>query len=260
MKKIQGMVLAGLLIMANSVLGEVKTHPVEYASKGTIMEGMVAYDDANKDAKPGILIVHDWMGLGPFAEDKAKKLAKEGYVAFAMDVYGKGVRPKDEKEAAALANKYKDNRPLLQDHMRAAYDKLISMKGVDPHKIIVMGYCFGGTAALELARSGAPLAGTVVFHGGLSNPTPENAKNIKGKVLVMQGADDPIVAPAEVKAFKDEMQKGGVDMIFIAYPNAVHAYTNPQAGNDKSKGVAYNEQADKKSWNEFETFLKNLFK
>lgn len=249
-----------LLLMLNSAMAAVKTQTVEYASKNTALEGVVAYsDDASQGTKPGILIIHDWMGIGPFTEEKAKKLAKEGYVAFAIDVYGKGVHPRDEKEAGSLASKYKGNRVLLRERVRAAYDKLIAMKGVDPHKIVVMGYCFGGTAALELARSGAPLAGTVVFHGGLSNPTPEDAKHIKGKVLVMQGADDPIVGPAEVNAFKEEMQKAGVDMVFIAYPGAVHAYTNPHAGNDKSKGVAYNAQADKKSWDKFETFLKNIF-
>lgn len=247
------------LLMANSAMGEIITKPVEYTSNGTTLEGFVAYDDAKKGPLPGILVVPDWMGLGAFPEEKAKKLAKEGYVAFAVDVYGKGIRPHDTKQASSMMSKYTNNRPLLRERMRSAFDQLVAMKDVDPHKIVVMGYCFGGTAALELARSGAPLAGTVVFHGGLSNPTPEDAKEIKGKVLVMQGADDPIVGPSEVNAFKDEMQKAGIDMTFIAFPDAVHAYTNPAAGNDKSKGIAYNADADKKSWAEFEKFLKKLF-
>ncbi len=132
------------------------------------------------------------------------------------------------------------------------------MKQVNPRKILVIGYCFGGTTALELARSGAPLVGTVSFHGGLSTPTPEDAKNIKGPVLAMHGADDPNVPPAEVKAFKDEMSRAKVKLEFIAYPGAVHAFTNPAAGNDNSKGAAYNANADKKSWIAFEKFLKQV--
>ena len=134
------------------------------------------------------------------------------------------------------------------------------MKKTNKNKVVVMGYCFGGTTALELARSGAPLAGTAVFHGGLSTPMPADAKKIKGPVLVMHGADDPTVPPAEVKAFKDEMNNAGVAMKFVSYPGAVHAFTNPAAGNDNSKGAAYNATADKESWIEFEKFLKTVLK
>lgn len=247
------------LLAANNAFAAIKTEPMEYRAGDITMQGYVAYDDAAKTPQPGILIVPDWMGLGQFAKDKAEQLAKEGYVAFAVDVYGKGVRPKDNNEAAALATKYKDDRNLLRYHMQAAYDKFTSMKEVDPKKIVVMGYCFGGTAALELARNGAPLVGTATFHGGLSNPTPENAKNIKGSVLVMHGADDPNVNAQEVAAFKKEMQEANVNLTFVAYPGAVHAFTNPDAGSDNSKGVAYNKNADKKSWIEFEKFLKKVF-
>ncbi len=248
--------ILGSLCMANNVFAAIKTENVDYTNNGTTMEGFVAYDDAAKNPQPGILIVHDWMGLGKFTKEKAEKLAKEGYVAFAVDVYGKGIRPKDQKEAGEFAKKYKDDRNLLRAHMNAAYDKLKSMKEVDPNKIVVMGYCFGGTAALELARSGVPLKGTATFHGGLSSPTPADAKNIKGPVLVMHGADDPNVPPKEVQAFKEEMKNGGVQLTFIAYPGAVHAFTNPDAGNDNSKGAAYNKEADQSSWKEFEKFLK----
>ncbi|MEI7669386.1 MAG: dienelactone hydrolase family protein, partial [Pseudomonadota bacterium] len=183
---------------------------------------------------------------------------KEGYVSFAADVYGKNIRPKDAKEAATFATKYKNDRALLRSHIIAAYNQIAEIKQVDNKKIVVMGYCFGGTTALELARSGAQLSGTVSFHGGLSNPTPENAKNIKTPVLVMHGADDPFIPPAEVQAFKDEMKKAGVNLQFITYPNAVHSFTNPAAGNDNSKGAAYNASADKASWVEFEKFIKSV--
>jgi len=248
------------MFIASSASAAIKTERVEYSAAGTTMEGYVAYDDAITTPRPGILIVHDWMGLSPFTEGKAEQLAKEGYVAFAVDVYGKGVRPANADEAGKLTGKYKGDRPLLQAHMRAAYDKLVAMPQVDKTKIVVMGYCFGGTAALELARSGVPLVGTATFHGGLSNPSPENAKNIHGRVLTMHGADDPFVPPAEVQAYKDEMKTAGVDMTFISYPGAVHAFAVPSAGNDNSKGAAYNAAADKASWADFEKFLKEVLK
>jgi len=241
--------------LMNSAAGKMVTKPVEYSSNGDVMEGYIAYDDANKTPMPGILIVHDWMGLRDFTKQKAEKLAKQGYVAFAVDVYGKDVHPKDAKEASELATKYKDDRKLMREHIRAAFDKLVSMSEVDPKKVVVMGYCFGGTVALELARSGAYLVGTVVLHGGLYTPTPQDDSNIKGRVLVLHGADDPNVPPAEVKAFKQEMKAAKVKMKFVAYKGAVHAFTNPEAGNDNSKGAAYNAKADKKSWMELERFL-----
>ncbi|MBI3544427.1 MAG: dienelactone hydrolase family protein [Deltaproteobacteria bacterium] len=249
-------IACGALSFMTQAHAAIKTQAVEYSAGGTTMQGFVAYDDAKKGPRPGILIVHDWMGLGPFAKDKARQLAGEGYVAFAADIYGKGVRPKSPAEAGKLAGKFKSDRPLLRERVRAAFDKLVAMKQTDAKKVVAMGYCFGGTTALELARSGAPLAGTASFHGGLSTPTPEDAKNIHGPVLAMHGADDPNVPPSEVEAFKEEMKKAGVKMKFVAYPGAVHAFTNPAAGNDNSKGAAYNAEADKKSWVEFEQFLK----
>lgn len=252
--------LATSLFLTHSAMAVVKTQLIEYTIEGTTMEGFLAYDDAKKTPQPGIMIVPDWMGLGEFSKQKAESLAKEGYVAFAVDVYGKGVRPKSSEEAGKLADTYKNNRPLLREHMKAAYNKLIEMKQVNPKKIMVMGYCFGGMGALELARTGAPLVGTATFHGTLSNPTPEDAKNIKSAVLVMHGADDPHVNKNEVEAFKKEMKNANVNLKFVQYPGAVHAFTNPEAGNDNKKGVAYNARADKKSWEEFQQFLKKIFK
>lgn len=247
------------LLMTSNAYAAIRTKSVDYTSAdGTKMQGYVAYDDSIGSVRPGILIVHDWMGIGQFTKDKAELLAKQGYVAFAVDIYGVGNNPKNVDEAGKIATKYKSDRAMLRSHIRAAYDALTAMKQVDKDKILVMGYCFGGTTALELARSGAPLVGTVSFHGGLSNPTPADAKNIKGPVLVMHGADDPLVPPAEVQAFKDEMKKANVKMTFVAYPGAVHAFTNPAADSLNIKGVGYNADADKGSWKEFEKFLKQV--
>lgn len=249
--------IIALLFSLNSfsaVNGE--TH--EYQSGGKTMQGYVARDTSLKNTLPAILIVHDWMGPSSFTEEKAKKLAKMGYFAMAVDIYGKGVRPKNATEAGQLATQYKNDRALLQSRMKDAYDDLIKIPAVDKNQIIVMGYCFGGTSALELARTGVELAGVVSFHGGLANPNPSNAKNIKGSVLILHGGDDPMVPPTEVEAFRTEMAKANKRFEMISYPGAVHAFTNPGAGNDPKKGAAYNEKADKASWLAFEKFLTAL--
>ncbi len=244
----------------SQLMAAVKSEVINYHSDGAALQGYVAYDDDSKKPLRGILIVPDWMGVGQFAKDKADLLAKEGYAAFVVDVYGKENQPKDQIQAGKLATEYKNDRKLLRSRMNAAFDKFKSMNMVNPNQIMVMGYCFGGTGALELARSGAPVVGVSTFHGGLSSPTPIDAKNIKAPVLVMHGADDPYVPPSEVQAFKKEMKDANVNLTFIAYPGAVHAFTNPQAGNDNSKGAAYNKEADEKSWQAFEKFLKSIFK
>lgn len=243
----------------------VKTETLIYNSNGDTMEGFLAYDESSQNSsaqsklRPGILVVHDWMGLGSFTKNKATELAGQGFIVLAVDVYGQGLRPKNADEAAQFAGKFKNNRTLFRAHLRAAYDKLLTKKNIDPNKIAVMGYCFGGTGALELARSGAKLAGTISFHGGLSNPTPPDASKIQGRVLILHGADDPHVPPTEVISFQEEMKKAQIKFDFISYPGAMHAFAVPSAGTNIKSGVAYNAEADKKSWLAFENFLKEIF-
>lgn len=250
-----------LVLSTHFAFAALKKETVEYKAGTTALEGFIAQDEApakSTTGKPAILIVHDWMGLNDHAKEKAEELAKMGYVAFAVDIYGKGVRPQNVEEAKTQATKYKSDIPLLRARIMAAYDKLLTLKNVDPKKVVIIGYCFGGTTALELMRSGAPLAGAGIFHGGLSTPNPKDANNIKGPILVMHGADDPYVPAAEVEAFKKEMKDAKVNMTFISYPKAVHAFTVKAAGNDNSKGAAYNAAADKKSWSDFKKFLAGL--
>lgn len=235
-----------------------KSESLEYAQAGTALEGYLAYPET-KDKRPGVLVFHDWMGLGPNPKMRADMLAKLGYVALAADLYGKGVRPTTPAEAGKLAGQYKEDRATLRARGQAAFDKLVASGKVDPQKIAVIGYCFGGTAALELARSGAPLAGTVSFHGGLATPHPEDAKNIKGRVLVLHGADDPFVKPEEVQAFETEMRTAKIDWQLVAYGGAVHAFTVEAAGSDPSKGAAYDKKADLRSWDEMKRFFDELF-
>ncbi len=232
------------------------TKTLEYqATDGALLEGYVAYLDLPGKVRPGILIAHDWLGVGDFVRKKAEQLAAMGYVALAADVYGKGIRPTSVPEASGLTRQYRADRASLRARIRAAYDALCTLDQVDAKHIVAMGYCFGGTTALELARSGADLVGTASFHGGLSNPNPQDTRQIRGKVLIMHGADDPFVPPEEVMEFKQTMQEARIDMRFVAYPHAVHGFTNPDADLNQNKGLAYNAEADQASWQAFEAFL-----
>jgi dienelactone hydrolase len=186
-------------------------------------------------------------------------LAGLGYVAFAADVYGKGIRPASAEEAAKLAGKFKGDRSLFRERLRAALDHLRKEPLVDKERIAAIGYCFGGTGVLELARSGADLLGVVSFHGGLDSPGPDGGKAIHAKVLVLHGADDPFISPAQIASFQEEMRKGGVDWQMVYYGGAVHAFTNPGAGPDNSRGAAYNAPADDRSWRAMRDFFDEIF-
>ena len=236
------------------------TEPIEYKHGDVVLEGYLAYDDSTQDKRPGVLVVHEWTGHNPYVRKRAEQLAGLGYVAFALDMYGKGVQAKDAKEAAQLASTYKNDRKLMRARANAGLDVLRKQPLVDTERLAAIGYCFGGTTVLELARGGADLAGVVSFHGDLATPTPEDARNIKGKVLALHGADDPFVPPAVVAAFEEEMRKGGVDWQLVKYGGAVHSFTNPGAGNDNSRGAAYNEKADHRSWEAMKVFFAEILK
>jgi dienelactone hydrolase len=247
------------LLFAATVRAAVKTEVVEYKHGDKVLEGYLAYDDATKDKRPGVLIVHEWMGHNPYVRQRAEQLAKLGYVAFALDMYGKGVHAKDATEAAKMAGEFKNDRKLMRARAGAGLDVLRKNELVDTKRVAAIGYCFGGTTVLELARAGNDVAGVVSFHGDLASPKPEDAKNIKCKVLALHGADDPFVKPEVVAAFEDEMRKAGVDWELVAYGNAVHSFTNPGAGNDPSKGAAYNEKADHRSFQAMLVFFDEIF-
>jgi dienelactone hydrolase len=245
-------------VQSTNRLQNLRSSTVEYKEGNTTLEGYLVYDASRTNVtSPTVIVFHEWMGLNDFSKRQADSLAALGYVAFAADVYGKGIRPTTPQEAGKLASTYRDDRALFRRRANAALDYVNTLAQVDRNKIAAIGYCFGGTAALELARSGAKLAGIVSIHGGLSSPTPQDARNIKGKVLVQHGAEDPNVPPAEVQAFMDEMKSAGVDYQFHAYADAVHAFTNPAAGNDKSRGAAYNPVAAKRAWDQMLLFFTN---
>ena len=247
-------------VCAVSVQAAIQTRTVEYQQGDTTLEGFVAWDDALPGVRPGVLVVHQWMGLTDYEKHRAEMLAQLGYVAFCADIYGKGVRPQNTTEAGALAGKYKSDRQLLRARVNAGLDALRQQPLVDPGHLAAIGYCFGGTTVLELARSGAELNGVVSFHGGLDAPNPDDGKNIKCKVLVLHGADDPFSSPQDIAALENEMRQGGVDWQLVKFGGAVHAFTQPLAGNDNSKGAAYNEKADRRSWEYMKLFFNEIFK
>lgn len=248
-----------VLMMVSSAGANVVSEFVDYKHGEVDLRGYLAYDNSLEGVRPGVLVVHDWMGEGAFNRKVSEKLAKLGYVAFSADIYGAGIRPNNNKEAGAQAGIYRKDRSLMRLRADAGLQVLLGHKLVDPSRVAAMGYCFGGGVTLELARSGAPLAGAVSFHGNLDTPNPADGKNIKAKVLVLHGADDPNVPQDQVLAFQKEMREAGVDWQFIAYGNAVHAFTNPAAGNDNSRGAAYNEKADRRSWQAMQTFFQEIF-
>ena len=246
--------LAAIPILSGASAGvaqaAVKVQTVDYKQGDTTLEGWLVYDDAKQGKRPGVIVFPAWNGPDQDAKTSAQNLAKLGYVAFVADVYGKGIRPADPKGAIAEVGKYMKNRPLLRDRAKAAFDQLSKNPMVNPQKIAAIGYCFGGAGALDLARSGAPVIDTVTFHGDLVSPTPQDDANIKGRVLVLHGAADPIIGQKDQDAFRKEMSDAHVKWQMVLYGGAVHSFTQKDAGNDPSKGAAYDAYADKASWAE----------
>jgi dienelactone hydrolase len=249
------------LLSSGIARAEIVTGTADYSHDGTALEGYFAYDseEAAAGPLPAVMVIHAWKGLGEYEMMRARMLAEEGYYAFAVDVYGKGQRPQSREESAAFSGKYKNDRPLFRGRLLAAFEWLKTQPQVSVGEVAAIGYCFGGTGALELARSGAPVTGVVSFHGGLSSPTPADAANIKGKVLVLHGAADPNVPMTEVTAFADEMHAANIDWDLVMYGGAVHSFTEEAAGSDPSKGAAYDADADRRSWEAMHEFFDELF-
>lgn len=246
------------LLLTTMMTTPLNGNSVDYKDGDTVLEGYLAKPDKDIVA-PAVLVIHQWGGLGDYEKRRADMLAKMGYVAFAVDVYGKGVRPTGQARGQ-MAGKFKGDRPLFRQRLSAALDYVRGVPGVDKKRVAAIGYCFGGTGALELARSGADILGAVSFHGGLDGANPETAKQIKAKVLVLHGADDPFVPAKDITAFMEEMRAGKVDWSMISYGNAVHSFTEVEAGNDNSRGAAYNAEADRRSWDAMQDFLGEIFR
>lgn len=246
-------------LAATPLSREIKSETVAYKDGDVALEGVVMWDPAVAGRRPGVMVVHEWRGLGDDAKMRAGLLARLGYVAFACDMYGKGVYAKDHEEAGRLAGAFFGDRSKMRGRAAAGLAVLRGRAEVDPTKLAVMGYCFGGTTSLECARAGFEgVRGVASFHGNLSAPEPAKPGAVSAKVIVFHGAEDRSVNPG-VAGFQDEMRAAKADWQFVSYGGAVHSFTVRAAGDDPSRGAAYDAKADRRSWTALKSFLEECF-
>jgi dienelactone hydrolase len=259
-KLMAGAVLA--LSLSTSGYAAIKEEPVTYKDGDTAMKGFVVYDDAIKAKRPGIVVVHEWWGITKHVRDSARQLAGMGYTAFVADMFGDGKTADNPKDAGALSGAVRKNTPVQLSRFNAARAQLAKHSTVDAKRIGAVGYCFGGSVVLDMARAGVDLAGVAAFHAGLGTQQPAAPGKVKAKVLVLNGADDPFIKPDSVEAFKKEMDAAKVDYRYLNYPGAVHAFTSPEATENGKKfnlPLAYHPEADKQSKAEMAKFFSGLF-
>ncbi|HXX56578.1 MAG TPA: dienelactone hydrolase family protein [Thermodesulfovibrionales bacterium] len=241
---------------------DIEGKAVSYSAQGVVMKGYLAYDKGISGRRPGVLVVHEWWGLNDYTRKRARMLAEMGYTALALDMYGGGKQAIHPDDAGKFSSELMKNFDVAKARFMAALDFLKQQPTVDPLRIAAIGYCFGGGVVLNMAREGVDLKGVASFHGGLNAVKPAQPGAVKAKVLVLHGADDKFITPEQIDAFKNEMKNAGVDYRFIAYPGAIHGFTNPEADEYAKKfnlPLGYNAEADRKSWEELEKFLSTIF-
>jgi dienelactone hydrolase len=236
------------IAMGTAASAAIKTKEVEYRQGDTTLQGFLAWDGAAKGKRPGILVVHEWWGHNEHARNQARRLARAGYVAFALDMYGKGKVATHPGDAEAFMKEATKDPAVLTARFDAALARLKQETRVDPERVAAIGYCFGGSVVLGMARAGADLAAVVSFHGALATATPAQAGKVKARVLVLTGADDPMIPPEQVLAFEEEMREASARFEVVSYPGARHSFTNPEAHRAGMEALAYDAQADEKSW------------
>ena len=250
------------LVLTAAAQAAVREEAVTYKDGDFVMKGYITYDDARKGPRPAVLVVHEWWGITKHVRDSARALAELGYVAFAVDMFGDGKTADNPKDAGALAGAVRKDTAAMRSRFEAALSRLKQHEGVDAKRVGAIGYCFGGSVVLEMARAGTPLAGVVSFHGNLVTSAPAAAGKVKAKVLALNGADDPFVKPDSIDAFKKEMEAAKVDYRIVNYPGAVHAFTNPEAtekGKTFNLPLAYHAEADRQAKAEMVKFFGGLF-
>jgi dienelactone hydrolase len=258
-------VFALVLGVAGVATGQPKIQgkTVEYSAQGVVMKGYLAYDENIKGKRPGVLVVHEWWGLNDYARKRAQMLAGLGYTALAVDMYGEGKQATNPPDAEKLSSEVMKDFDVAKARFVAAMDFLKQQPTVDPTRIAAIGYCFGGSVVLSMAGQGVDLKGVASFHGTLAAVKPPQPGMVKAKILVFNGGADKFNTPQQIEAFKQEMKAAGADFQFISYPGAMHSFTNPDAnayGKKFNLPLAYNANADKKSWNEMKNFLSPIFK
>lgn len=241
----------------------IKTEEVSYSSDGTTLKGFLTYDENKEGVRPGVIVVHEWWGLNSYARKRAEMLAGLGYVALAIDMFGNGKQADHPDDAGKFAMEVMSNMETAKARFNAGVRLLKEQSQTDNSKIAAIGYCFGGGVVLRMACAGADLDGVVSFHGSLPTDSVSNPENVKAKMLVCSGTDDPFTPREVVDGFKKAMDDAGIDYKYISYPGAVHAFTNPAAdslGKKFNLPLAYNKEADEKSWAEMQKFFKEIFK
>lgn len=262
MKRIAMCVMSLIAMLGVSIAqasADVVTQEVEYRDGETVLRGYLAYDDTLTEPVPGVLICHQWMGLGDHEKNTARRLAAMGFVAFALDIYGVDNRPTNRSEAGAAAGFFYANPDGLRRRAKLGLEQLREHSWSDDDRLAAIGFCFGGSTVLELARSGADIDGVVSLHGGLDTKKPASAGATNAKVLVLHGADDPHVPMEDVATFVKEMREADVDWQLVMYGGAVHGFTQRSAGDDPSKGAAYDADAAKRAWQHMMTFFDEIF-
>jgi dienelactone hydrolase len=256
-------IFLGILLATVSVArGEVRGEPVTYTDGTTTLKGYLAYDDATPGKRPGILVVHEWWGQNEYARKRARMLAKLGYVALAVDMYGEGKQATHPEDAGKFSGEILKHMDVGRKRFLAARKLLAGQRFTDPARIGAIGYCFGGGVVLQMARDGVNLAGVVSFHGGLKTDAPAKPGAVKAKILVATGAADPFNPPDQVDAFEREMKAAGADFRVISYPGVKHSFTNPDAdvyGKKFNLPLEYNAEADRNSWEEMQRFFGKIF-
>lgn len=227
---------------------------IDYTCGDVTLQGYLSWNDRSNAPRPAVLVSHAWGGRDDFTHDRADALADMGYAAFALDVYGKGVRGGSVEENQALMTPFLQDRARLRQHLLAALNIVRKQPEVDPSRVAAIGYCFGGLCVLDMARAGVDLKGVVSLHGLLNKPDNIANADIRSKVLVLHGHDDPMVPPEQVLTFEQEMSAAGADWQLHAYGNTQHSFTNPEADNP-DLGAAYSAAADRRSWRSMQDFL-----
>jgi len=250
------------LVLTCPVFAKINTRAVVYEHDGVKLEGWLAYDESGAAKQPGAIVIHEWWGRDDFAKQKAEKMARLGYVAFAIDMYGQGVTTEDPKRAGELAGQFY-GKPLMAARARAGLEALLATGLVDAKRVAAVGYCFGGSTAMALAYSGAPLAGIVSLHGG-PVAAPADAKGrITTRFLICHGAVDPFVSKESLDNFLRSLDDTGIDYQFVSYAGAKHAFTNPQSDARRVAlgldGIAYQAEASHRSWGHMKQFLAEIF-
>jgi dienelactone hydrolase len=255
--------LAMLLFASSLAQATVQGKEVTYTAGGTTLKGYIAYDDAIKGKRPGVLVVHEWWGNNEYARKRATMLAGLGYTALALDMYGEGKQAHHPDEAAKFAGELAKNLPLAKARFESAMKLLQQQKNVDATNIAALGYCFGGSVVLQMARLGENMKGAVSFHGGLATETPAEPGKVRARIISFTGTADPMIPAEQVAAFKQEMEKAGANYKVVTFPGAKHSFTNPAAdeyGREFKLPLAYDAAADKASWKETQSFLADIFK